>query len=257
MCRWMDLTMIRSTLLACFAFVAVTLSAQETIRLRADEWMPYNGAPGSATPGYAVEIMQAVFGSALDYQTMPWADARKAVLEGEIEAIVGCNKIEAEGLVLPAEGIGRADTALYAKTERTISYSSVLSLKDLKLGAIRDYSYWDALDTYIEKGGPQVVMFDGTDALPEAIQALESGAIDVFPENRYVFIWKLRNLGTPTNRFRTVFTFLGEEIYVAFSPKAPHAKAWAEKLDRSVREMRKDGRLAAILAKYGMRDWKD
>lgn len=249
--------MIRPTLLAIFAWIAVAAQAGETIRLRADEWMPYNGVPSSKTPGYTIEILRAVFGADLDYGTMPWAEARKEVATGVIEAIVGCNQTEALGLVVPNECIGRADTALYVRADSTLSYSSLLSLKDAKLGAIKDYSYWDTLDAMIAKGGPNLTLFEGSDALSDAIHALADGTVEVVPENRYVFTWKLKSMGIPTSRYRTLFVYSGEKIFIAFSPAAVASRTWAAKFDRELRAMRKDGRLAAILAKYGMSDWEN
>jgi polar amino acid transport system substrate-binding protein len=47
----------------------------DTITLHADEWCPYNCAPGSGMPGYAVEVAREVFeqaGHRLDYGLLSW-----------------------------------------------------------------------------------------------------------------------------------------------------------------------------------------
>ncbi len=84
---------------SCLVFVFVILTGltgrAETLRLRADSWMPYNGDAGAALPGYTVELARAIFeprGITVDYQTMTWGDALKAAAAGQIEAVVGANK---------------------------------------------------------------------------------------------------------------------------------------------------------------------
>ena len=45
-------------------------------------------------------------------------------------------------------------------------------------------------------------------------------------------------------------------VYIAFSPADPNAKADAALLTAGIVDMRASGRLAAILARYDVRDWK-
>ena len=49
-------------LLAVLMIVCSASFAAETISVRADVWMPYNGEPGAEKPGYGIEILKAVFG---------------------------------------------------------------------------------------------------------------------------------------------------------------------------------------------------
>jgi polar amino acid transport system substrate-binding protein len=45
-------------------------------------------------------------------------------------------------------------------------------------------------------------------------------------------------------------------LYVAFSPKLKNARKLARLFDDGLVELRRNGQLAKILAKYGLNDWK-
>ncbi|HEY0945076.1 MAG TPA: transporter substrate-binding domain-containing protein [Opitutaceae bacterium] len=243
------------SLLASFAGAA---DAADTIRVRADEWMPYNGDPTAAQPGYFIEILREIYTpAAIDYEQMAWVDALKQAEDGAIDCVIGASRAEAARLVLPRESIGRTDTALFVKKESTWSYLAISSLKDAKLGYISGYKYWDAFDRYVQDNPTRVVAFGGETPLDEATRALLEGKIEVFPENRHVFIWKLKESGVSPGAVRTAFTYEGEEVFVAFSAKNPKAAAHAAAFDVGIRQLRRSGRLAEILARYGLRDWME
>jgi polar amino acid transport system substrate-binding protein len=46
-------------------------------------------------------------------------------------------------------------------------------------------------------------------------------------------------------------------LYIAFSPSDPRSPAYAALLSEGVVRLRASGRLAAILARYGLADWED
>jgi polar amino acid transport system substrate-binding protein len=46
------------------------------------------------------------------------------------------------------------------------------------------------------------------------------------------------------------------KLYVAFSPHNPNSKVYAEILSKKMIDLRKSGKLAKILAPYGLKDWK-
>ena len=127
------------TLLACLAGVSPAWAESETIRVRADQWMPFNGDPADDRPGYVVEMARAIFGRhgiTVDYQTMPWSDALKAAAAGEIEAVIGANPKEAAELLLPTEPIGEPRVGLFVKKGNAWQFTSVPSLRTVKIGAI-------------------------------------------------------------------------------------------------------------------------
>lgn len=247
-------------LLAGFCLPVSAYSA-EIIRLRADQWMPFNGDPAdSALPGYGIEVARIILAPhdvTLDYQTLAWGDALKAVAAGEIDAVIGANRTEAAGLVVPSEPIGEPRVALYVRHDTAWRYENLASLLKVRLGVIADYKYWESLDGFIDKQRePRVVKFAGDSPLKDGLAKLLAGEIDVFAESAPVFAWQLKADGVPPAKIKSVYIHEADPVFFAFSPKHPRAQAYAAIFDRGLRELRASGRLEEILARYGQRDWR-
>ena len=224
------------------------------LRIRADSWMPFNGDPAAKQPGYVVEFLREIFepqGIKVDYQTMPWEAALKAAAAGEIEGVIGANKKEAEQLVTGAEPIAEPQFALFVRKDNPWKYESLRSLKDVRLGAVEGYSYWDSLDGYIKKSSPPALkIYSGDTPLAEAMADLVAGKIDALPESVLVFVWAAKNSGRKFTDFRMACTETSDPIYVAFSKNEPGRK-YARLFDLGLRKLKESGRFDAILASYG------
>jgi polar amino acid transport system substrate-binding protein len=232
----------------------------ETIRLRADTWMPYNGDPTGTQPGFAIELARQIFGArgiAIDYQTMPWTEALAAVADGKIEGVIGANSKEAAQLVVPAEPIGLPRVGLFVRKDSGWRFSSVPALRKLRMGAIESYSYWDSLDRYIaDRAGAEVTVYKGDVSLTRAIADLDAGKIDVMPETASVFIWTLKELGRPPTDFHLGYLHEGDPIFIAFTAKGDVGKRYAQILDAGIVELRRSGALKKLLDRYSLTDWK-
>lgn len=245
---------------AVLILVESAAGAAETMRLRADVWMPYNGEPAAAQPGYAIEVARTILARhdiVLDYQTMPWGDARKAAAAGEIEAIVGANREEAEGLVIPQECIGLPRVGLFVLKNNSWRYENVGALRSIRLGVIADYSYWPAFDSYIARQKPpQVLVHSGDQPLVDAIAALDTGKLDVLAETSSVFAWTAKQAGYNPNNFRLAYLHEGEAVFFCFTPRGDIGARYAQIFDEGIREMRRSGELLQILSRYGLGDWQ-
>lgn len=243
-------------LLACLALAPAARA--DTLRLRADSWMPYNGDPASELPGYAIEIARAIFGPRnieLDYANLSWGDALKAAAAGEIDAVVGANRDEAGSLVVPQEPIGLPRIGLFARRDSPARYDNVPALAKHRLGVILDYKYWTALDTYIERSdAPQVIKFSGEQPLEDALAQLHAGEIDLLAETSSVFAWTAKSAGHSAGTFRLVYLHEGDPVYFAFAP-GERGQRHAALFDEGIRALRRSGALAKILARYGQSDW--
>jgi polar amino acid transport system substrate-binding protein len=232
--------------------------AADTLRVRADHWMPYNGDPQDAQPGYVVEILRAVFepkGIKIDYSTLGWAEALDAAANNQIDAVIGANAREAAKLVTPQESIGEPSIALFTKKANAWVCSNSSSLKEVRIGVIEGYGYFPMLDAHIAKAQPPTVMtFNGTTPLRDAMERLDRGEIDVVPENYAVWVWNVRASGRSPANYRTAFVQPGEPIFVAFSPAA--AVRFRDHFDEGLQQLRQSGKLQAILARYGLHDWR-
>jgi polar amino acid transport system substrate-binding protein len=227
----------------------------ETLHIRADSWMPFNGDPTAEKPGYVVELLRQIFepqGFKIDYQIMPWAGAVKAAEAAEIDGIIGANRKEAVHLVAGEEAIAEPRFALFARSTSLWKYESLRSLHEVKLGAIEGYSYWDSLDGYLKKSQPPAVkLYSGDTPLVEAIADLSSGKIDVLVESVVVFYWAARSTGRGAADFRMAYSQQSEPLYVAFAATT-RGRKYARLFDEGIRDLKKNARFQAILGKYGL-----
>jgi polar amino acid transport system substrate-binding protein len=248
------------TFVLLFCWKAAAARAEElTLRIRADGWMPFNGDPAGSRPGYVVELARLIFepaGVKIDYQLMPWTEALAAARKGDIEAVIGANPAEAEGLFLPNESAGMPRIALFVKKENSWRYDSVHSLNSVRLGIIEGYSYWETFDAYVKNHrSEKVVVFEGEAPLIDGISQLREGKIDVMAETLAVFIWTVRSQGGLPADYRVAYLQAGERIYMAFA-KNDVGRRCAEIFDAGLGRLRKSGELAAVLKRYGLSDWE-
>lgn len=245
----------RFTLLLVYLASALAVWAQpKVLRVRADFWMPFNGDPAAAQPGYVVELLREVFkeqGVEVDYQVMPWSSAVSAAEAGEIDAIIGANETEAVRLLTGSVPIAEPKFALFVRKDSTWNYSSARSLQGIKLGVIAGYSYWQSLDSYVAKAAPTALkVYDGEEPLREAIADLQAGRIDALPESVLVFHWATRAAGMKFTDFRMAYSEASAPLYVAFA-KNDQGRQFARKFDLGLRHLQTNGRFQTILDAYG------
>jgi len=247
------------TILIALCAAATAARSAETLRLRADTWMPYNGDPKSETPGYVVELLKVIFepaGVTVDYQNMPWADALKAANNCEIDGVIGASRVEAAKMVIPQENIAVTKIGLFVLKGNPWRYQNMESFEKVHLGAIDAYDYWETLDAYIQKHtAPQVTVFKGDTPLKDGIAKLRAGEIDIMPEALPVFTWELKSEGLSISNFHIAYIHEGDDAFVAFAPN-DDGKKHAAFFDEGIRRLRANGQLVKILAKYGLEDWK-
>jgi polar amino acid transport system substrate-binding protein len=254
--------MTRSILLAlAFAIAVSAPTAAATLTIVADEWCPYNCAPGSDKPGYMIEIARRVLGDAgheIDYRNMPWSRAIEEARAGRFDAIVGAAQGDAPDFVFPEHRLGISANVFVVKRDSAWRFDGLASLEGRSLGIIRDYSYGDPLDDYIaqhERDAGRIQIASGDTALDTNFRKLEAGRIDVLVEDRNVVEQFLVGSGQ-AERFEIVGDLGDDDLFIAFSPATEGADELARLLGEGVQQLRASGELAAILARYAVRDWE-
>ena len=214
-----------------------------------------------------IEIAQEVFskkGLKLDYQLAPWSRAIEMVARGEAQGLVGASVSDSPDLAYHKEPIGKNISAFYTLTESKWIFKGISSLNSISLGVASGYSYSKDLDSYVHKhiGDFKHIQLAASEhALQENLERLLKKEIDSFIENQAVVDYYL--LSHPEQKLAIrVAGYLPEakksdsDLFIAFSPESEHAKDYALILDEGIKELRKSGELDAIMAKYGLKDWK-
>ncbi len=252
-------------------FISVLIpstAVSDTILLKSDLWCPYNCAPGSDRPGYAIEIARTIFekaGHQLTYEIAPWSRALKLAQKGQIAAVVGVSREEAPELVFPEQEFGISVISFFVRKGYAWHFTGVKSLETENVGIMADDAYGTALDAYFKKNRntDRVQEIRAAEPLLLNIRKLLRGRIDVILEDKAVFIETARSMGVlEKTEYAGIDPIRSEEdleeskLYMAFSPKNPKSKEYAKILSNGIEEMRLRGELDAILAEYGLTDWR-
>ncbi len=233
----------------------------DTITVRADEWCPYNCETKAKKPGYAIELLKAIYekaGHTIDYQVMGWTRSIERTRAGEFTAIVGAAKDDAPDFVFPQKSIGLSGTAFAINTGDSLIYSGVAALEEKRLGIIHSYSYDEDLDAYIKanKNNPaRIDAVSGDDALEKNLNKLIARRIDVVADDASVLLYKTDAMGL-SDKVTFIHSPKSSKVYIAFAPKNPKAKEYAELFDKGIDELRTSGKLKEILVRYGLKDWQ-
>lgn len=255
----------RLFLLPVALLLAATAAHADTIRLRADVWCPFNCDPSSPEPGYFIEIAKAALepaGHKIEYVALNWARAIASTRAGSYDGIVGSGKADARDFVFPDNELGVANNCFWVLPNETWTYSGLPSLNGMSFGVINVYSYGEEIDAYIkanEKDSKKVDVVSGENSLEINLKKLHAGRIKaVLEEESVVKSYLFRKKLSPdlVKKAGQCIHDNARQLYVAFSPKLPKAKEYAQLISDKVAEMRKDGSLKTLLAKYGLTDWR-
>lgn len=237
-------------------------TSSNVITLVADDWCPYNCSPASDHPGYVIELAKEIFekaGYQLKYEYVPWARVVQGIEEGTYDGAVGAARGDIPSAVFPDEEQGSVLNSLFVRKGETWQYTGLDSFKKIRLGVIGGYYYSDEINAYLDANANSstIDVARGEDAVAQCLKKLLENDIDVYIEDPNVAYYTANQIGLDKEKLALAGT-IGDplSIYIAFSAKKTEAKHWAEILSNGMKELRANGRLAEIMQRYGMKDWK-
>ena len=249
---------LKLLLVAGMLSIALTASAGETLTIVADEWCPFNCAPGAAKAGFGIDILKAIFepkGISVAYSTMKWETALKETAANKHGAAIGGFREDTPGFAVPEEEFGINVQVAYVKKGNAWKFAGPTSLAGKKVGIIEGYTFGHGIDEYLAAHPAQKVTVSGDNALPGLMRKLLLGEVDVVFEDSFVFALKQMELGL-ADKFEVAGRMEGKPVYVAFAPGRSESKRYAEMFTVGIRELRANKKLAGILKNYGIADWK-
>jgi polar amino acid transport system substrate-binding protein len=239
-----------------------TVGWADSITIRADPWLPYNGLGNKAPAGYMIDLAEKIArsnGHTINYANMPWDDALAEVRKGTYDCVVGAARDDADDFMFPGVSWGKSQNAFFGMIESPWRYTGMESLDAIRVAVIDSYSYSDELDAYIEahKTDGKVVTITGIRrATMSAVSQLVSRKADVFVEDVNVMQQTLNTMQM-TDRVVNKGT-LDEltDVYIACTPAKPRGKQYAQMFSDGLVALRASGELQAILDGYGLKDWE-
>ena len=239
--------------LAVFSF-ALPVHA-DTITIVADPWMPYTGEEGGENPGFMVEFAMEILGKSgheVVYKAMDWDKALEEAREGKFDGVVATDEEESPGFIFPKNELGMMTNHFFVLKGNDWKFTGIESLKGKKIGTMAAYSYGDPYDAFF-KDNPNVVV---ESKLINLLEMLYEKKIDTIIEDYNVFMllalksYMLENIADAGSDKESY------PLYIGLSPKNPKSKEYAEILSTGIEELRKNGTLQVIMARYGLSDWK-
>lgn len=247
-------------LLTVAVFVLSTLpglTRADTIRLRADQWCPFNCTPGSLAPGFMVELARealAPFGHRIDYANLSWSRSQSQVLAGEINGIIGTDPDEVPDLIF-APPLGQYQEVLVFRTGEARPVTTPEDLQDLRLGALQGYEYNDLLQDYVtahQSDATRVQLLSGENGVNRNLRKLLNHRIDVVLGESSVLRYALH---AGALRDRVDLLPLPEEpspLYIGFSPALDSSHRYVAQLREGIKRLKHTGRYDQIMARYGL-----
>ena len=240
-------------------FTGHAMAEEKTAVIAADPWCPHTCGATEARPGYMVEVARQALtsrGWTVTYKNAPWARVMRDVKAGNADGAVGALRGEAGGMVLHAEPLGRQSNVFVVRAADPWSLQGLDSLRGRKVASVKDYSYSEAIDSWLAGGHTEVQALGGENALDRNLKKLLSGRVDVVVEDEAVLLHTLRS-GKLGDKLRIAGRLPGGDLYIAFTPVGGRGGRLAESLDQGIRELRASGELGRILGGYGLKDWKE
>ena len=260
----MDIAMKHIFRLSRLALVVTCFYTQiglaDEIKLRADNWCPYNCDPSSGNPGFMVDIARAILepaGHKVNYQIMPWSRALTEVRKGSIQGVIGAQQSEAPDLIYGSTPVALDDSGFAVRKGEKFRYGGPASLDMYRIGGILDYNYdGGEIDAYIKQNSSDKdrIQLNTGDAVGNAnLRKLMARRVDIVMDSTVVLTYLVRQLGLES---KIDIIPLGHptEIYIAFSPADPRSKMWAAQLSSGIEALKIRGQMAGILARYGLTD---
>lgn len=249
-----------TTVLACVMWLFATAPARaaDSVILAADYWCPHTCDPDSGRSGYMIELAQEAFalsGIKTIYQMRPWATAMTDIRAGLVDGVVGVLTNEAPDLPHNRMALGRQSNAFLVAADDGFILRGLDSLAGKRIATVKDYSYSPAIDSWLAAHAEQVQAQPGNRAAEHNLEHLLAGKVDVVVDDEAVLRDTVIRLGL-SGRVRNAGRQAGGTLHIAFSASRPNGKDLAAILDSGIARLRESGRMAEILAAYGLSDWQ-
>lgn len=210
-----------------------------------------------------IDIAREIFSPhniTIDYRIVPWSRAVEGTTKGEYTGAVGASRNDAPALVFPEEELARNALSFWVKKGNPWRFTGPDSITSISLGLITGYDYREWLSAYAtanRQNANRVQFVFGENPMELNLHKLLAGRIDALVDSEAAVRFAASRL-----RVLDSIELAGKDdvispCYIAFSPANPRSPDYARILSAGIIQLRTNGRLAKILAGYGLTDWKE
>jgi len=272
--------MIRKTVVIFILIctMALPVHADGVLNMVTTEFCPYVCIPEKkdGNIGFVLDIFKTVFekqGYTVKFEIQPWLRALKTFNESKsldgLLAATQIHPVNREIAVFPETEICRYTHKFYALKDSPLvgkwKYSGLDSLKNIRLGGIKGWSYSSAeITRYVnETPEPLVSAMFGDDVLGRNINMLLKKRTDLYVENEYMVSYFLyREIQAGKKEMENIVPVenvpvddgVGESYPVFYRDR--NGQKYAALFAEGMKELRASGQMESIMARYGLRDWR-
>lgn len=231
----------------------------DAIKLSSDPYCPFVcDAVGGQGAGVDL-VLEALAAEKIpaEFEILPWQRVLDGVRRGTINAVVGAVKADDRPFIWVEEPIGKIQDFFFRKKGSSWVYSGIESLQQVQLGGTEGYQYdKPILDFVNQNKGGRVELIAAENALKLNLKKLLAGRVDILIDEVNVVRYAIKTEQLSDKVEPASPAGPEEYLWVGFSPALANSAVLAEKTAHGIKKLRQDGRLAAILDRYGLIDWK-
>jgi polar amino acid transport system substrate-binding protein len=252
-------------ILASHVAFAKTTSSPNTITVGTDDYCPFSCLIDNKPAGIQLVAMESILTKhGYELKAIPLGIERSASLSKQksLDFVSAVSEFDAEALGMEINKVpfGALRVFFYTHIDQKFEYRDVSSLKNRKLGIIQGYGLTEPLDKYVadKNNAPNIVILKGEKPNERLIRMLESRRLDTVPMTAAVFWYLYKTL-----KLKGQYQVAGElgleippnrtGIYIGTKHgDDPRIKHVMKLIDTGLTDMKKNGELEKIAAKYGV-----
>lgn len=238
-----------------------------------DEWCPYI-CDDTHLPGFLVEIVTEIAASngvKVRFALTPLARALDLTKKGKIDILLGLTSQHIDDFQLKKSHLifGGLYNDFYVRASDPWRFKSIIDLEvalknNAILGTINGYEYGDNIGSLLKDNATHIFSASGNSPLQKQLKMLRLGRLDILLDSRFTVQYQLSKLVNESSQVKASGTpnsaiiYAGTEgdftpLFLGFSPLL--GKEQLQIFDNGLMNLRENGRLNKILAKYGVIDW--
>lgn len=226
------------------------LWAKPTVELATDSYPPYYGKDLKEGGGLSAISHRAfeLAGYKLKLVFVPWKraveHARMGLYDGVMAAYFTPERTED---FIYTNSIGEDRVVFFARKDKSYQFTSIHSLKGLKVGVINGYSYSSSFDYATD------IIKIKANSLHKNMERLLAGRIDLLVTDERVGIELLKNRfpeQSLTNIRILTRPLIKNRMYIILPKNNPNAESLRNQFNQALLQMKTDGTLDKIIAQY-------
>ena len=216
----------------------ITKSEQAPLRLAGTHWCPYS-CDYLPFPGFVTQYITALMEKNdrnVTVTIMDWGEAVARTQAGEFDGLITATSHEAPGLILTTTATDIYHSCFYTLDSEAWRYEPPLSLNQIKLGVIHNYSYGNPLDNWLADQRNSEHFYTSKEAAPlsDLVAKLRNKEIDAFIQDRYVLSHFLYRSNHKSTGIREAGCLSESPFYLAFNPNAPNIQQVIDYLNQHI-----------------------